>query len=92
MILGESYKPDVGDQRNSISQKVSLSLLKEYKNLKVYDPFIDNNSFYKKYRIKEFDNNIKYDAIIQLVNHKIFKKKVHNYLKRNNKTLYLKFF
>ncbi len=92
LILGESYKPDVGDQRNSISQKVSLSLLKEYKNLKVYDPFIDNNSFYKKYRVKEFDNKIKYDAIIQLVNHKIFKKKVHNYLKRNNKTLYLKFF
>ena len=92
LILGESYKPNVGDQRNSIAQKISLSLLEQYKKLQVYDPFIDNNSFYKKYRVKELNLEIKYDVIIQLVNHKIFKKKTHEYLKKNDKTLFLKFF
>jgi|TARA_B110000858_G_scaffold196742_1_gene256295 UDP-N-acetyl-D-galactosamine dehydrogenase len=92
LILGESYKPNVGDQRNSIAQKISLSLLEQYKKLQVYDPFIDNNSFYKKYRVKELNLDIKYDVIIQLVNHKMFKKKTHEYLKKNDKTLFLKFF
>lgn len=92
LILGESYKANVGDQRNSISQKISLALLKKYKNLKVYDPFIDNKTFFKKYRVNDLFLNEKYDVLIQLVDHRVFKKKVQNYLKKNNKTLFIKFF
>ena len=29
LIAGESYKPNVGDQRNSIAQKIILKLLKK---------------------------------------------------------------
>ena len=32
LIAGESYKPNVGDQRNSLAQKIILKLLKRIKN------------------------------------------------------------
>ena len=69
LIAGESYKANVGDQRNSLAQKIIFKLLKKNKKIKVFDPTIDNRYFYKKYRTNSLSEKKKYDAIIQLVDH-----------------------
>lgn len=92
LIAGESYKPNVGDQRNSIAQKIILKLLKRNNRIKVFDPTIDNKYFYKRYRTNFLNYQDKYDAIIQLVNHDVGYKQIQNYLKKNNKTIFIKIF
>tara|TARA_A100001015_G_scaffold167064_1_gene185734 strand:+ start:4956 stop:6179 length:1224 start_codon:yes stop_codon:yes gene_type:complete len=92
LIAGESYKPNVGDQRNSIAQKIILKLLKKNKKIKVFDPTIDNKYFYKQYRINSLNYKKKYDAIIQLVDHDLGYKQIENYLKKNKKTVFIKIF
>ena len=92
MIAGESYKPNVGDQRNSIAQKIIFKLFKKNKKIKVFDPTIDNKYFYKKYRINSLNEKKKYDAIIQLVDHDLGKKQIQKYLKKNKKTVFIKIF
>ncbi len=92
LIAGESYKPNVGDQRNSIAQKIILKLLKKNKKIKVFDPTIDNKYFYRQYRINSLNYKKKYDAIIQLVDHDLGYKQIENYLKKNKKTVFIKIF
>ncbi len=92
LVAGESYKPNVGDQRNSIAQKIILKLLKRNNRIKVFDPTIDNKYFYKSYRINFLNCRDKYDAIIQLVNHDVGYKQIQNYLKKNIKTIFIKIF
>ena len=92
LIAGETYKPNVGDQRNSIAQKIILKLLKKNKEIKVFDPIIDNKYFYKNYRINSLDGKKKFDAIIQLVNHDLGNKQIQKYLKKNKKTIFIKIF
>ena len=92
LIAGESYKPNVGDQRNSIAQKIILKMLKINKKIKVFDPTIDNEFFYKKYRINKINVKDKFDAIIQLVNHDVNKREIKKYLKSNKKTTFIEIF
>ncbi len=92
LIAGESYKPNVGDQRNSIAQKIIFKLLKKNKKIKVFDPTIDNKYFYKQYRINSLNEKNKYDAIIQLVDHDLGYKQIQSYLKKNKKTVFIKIF
>lgn len=92
LIAGESYKPNVGDQRNSIAQKIILKMLKINNKIKVFDPTIDNEFFYKKYRINKINVIDKFDAIIQLVNHDANKREIKKYLKSNKKTIFIKIF
>ena len=88
LVLGETYKPNVADQRNSLAKKIIQKLYKLNKKLKVYDPTLDNFYTEKKYRIKRLELLDEYDAIIQLVDHKVFYKKIQLYLKKNKKTFY----
>ncbi|MDA7473161.1 nucleotide sugar dehydrogenase [Candidatus Pelagibacter ubique] len=92
LILGETYKPNVADQRNSLAQKIIQKLYRLNKKLKVYDPTLDNFYTEKKYRIKRLELSDEYDAIIQLVDHKVFYKKIQLYLKKNKNTFYYKLF
>ena len=92
LIAGESYKANVGDQRNSLAQKIIFKLLKKNKKIKVFDPTIDNRYFYKKYRTNSLSEKKKYDAIIQLVDHDLGKKQIREYLKKNKKTVFIKIF
>jgi UDP-N-acetyl-D-glucosamine/UDP-N-acetyl-D-galactosamine dehydrogenase len=92
LIAGESYKPNVGDQRNSIAQKIIVKLLKKNNKIKVFDPTIDNKNFYKSYRINFLNYRNKYDAIIQLVDHDIGYKEIKKYLNKNKKTIFIKIF
>ena len=88
LVLGETYKPNVADQRNSLAKKIIQKLYKLNKKLKVYDPTLDNFYTEKKYRIKRLELLDEYDAIIQLVDHKVFYKKIQLYLKKNKNTFY----
>ena len=88
LVLGETYKPNVADQRNSLAKKIIQKLYKLNKKLKVYDPALDNFYTEKKYRIKRLELLDEYDAIIQLVDHKVFYKKIQLYLKKNKNTFY----
>ena len=92
LIAGESYKSNVGDQRNSIAQKIILKLIKKNSKIKVFDPTIDNKYFFKNYRINSLNEKYKFDAIIQLVNHDSSKKQIQKYLKKNKKSLFIKIF
>jgi UDP-N-acetyl-D-galactosamine dehydrogenase len=92
LIAGESYKPNVGDQRNSIAQKIILKILKINKKIKVFDPTIDNKFFYKKYRINKINVKDRFHAIIQLVNHDDGKREIQKYLKFNKRTVFIKLF
>ena len=92
LIVGESYKPNVGDQRNSLAQKIIYRLLKLNNKIKVYDPIIDNKYFYKKYRINTLPSNIRFDAIIELVKHSECKKNLEKYFKKNKNTIFIKTF
>ena len=92
LIAGESYKSNVGDQRNSIAQKIILKLIKKNSKIKVFDPTIDNKYFFKNYRINSLNEKYKFDAIIQLVNHDSSKKQIEKYLKKNKKSLFIKIF
>ena len=92
LIAGESYKPNVGDQRNSIAQKIILKMLKINKKIKVFDPTIDNKFFYKKYRIDKISVKDRFHAIIKLVNHDDGKGEIQKYLKSNKKTVLIKIF
>ncbi len=92
LIFGESYKPNVGDQRNSIAQKIILKILKINKKIKVFDPTIDNKFFYKKYRIDKINVKDRFHAIIQLVNHDDGKREIQKYLKFNKRTVFIKLF
>jgi len=92
LIAGESYKPNVGDQRNSIAQKIIFKLLKRNSKIKVFDPTIDNKYFYKKYRTNYLNLKEKYDVIIQLVNHNTGYKQIQKYLKKNKNTVFIKIF
>tara|TARA_Y100000591_G_C21837893_1_gene703717 strand:+ start:437 stop:1660 length:1224 start_codon:yes stop_codon:yes gene_type:complete len=92
LIAGESYKPNVGDQRNSIAQKIILKILKINKKIKVFDPTIDNKFFYKKYRIDKINVKDRFHAIIQLVNHDDGKREIQKYLKFNKRTVFIKLF
>jgi len=92
LVVGETYKKNVGDQRNSLAQKIIHRMLKINNKIKVYDPHIDNKYFYKSYRINDLNLKDKYEVIIQLVNHDICKNKIKKYLKKNKVTIFFKFF
>ena len=70
LFLGITYKENVDDIRESPSIKIIKKVKKTVKNLKIFDPF--NNSM-NNIKFKEL-NKIKFDLVVYLVNHKVFKK------------------
>jgi len=76
LILGLSFKENCVDCRNSKSIKLYNILKKRNIHVDCYDPIVDANRIYAKYKIKQikkFKNNF-YHCIILAVSHDIFKK------------------
>jgi UDP-N-acetyl-D-glucosamine/UDP-N-acetyl-D-galactosamine dehydrogenase len=71
LIMGLTYKENVPDTRESPAQGI-IKQLKEF-NTKIYgcDPYLNDNNI-KKFDIKPFKKNIKYDCIILNVFHEKF--------------------
>ncbi|MDC0481035.1 nucleotide sugar dehydrogenase [Candidatus Pelagibacter sp.] len=70
LFLGVTYKENVDDIRESPALKIIKKVKKKTKNLKIFDPF---NSSMNNIKFREL-NKIKFDLVIYLVNHTIFKK------------------
>ena len=70
LILGASYKQDIGDIRLSASIDL-YKILKKSNDVFVCDPFIDTNL--DKNFLKEIPRFTKFDVIIFCVNHLKFK-------------------
>ncbi len=86
VILGLTYKPNVPDSRNSLAINIHKKLKKIIKNIKAYDPIIEN-SFAKKNNIyKNFKNISNSEIFIILVKHKEIFKSI-KFAKRNKKMI-----
>ncbi len=89
LILGETYKPNVADKRNSLASKIIKKIVQIYKKTELYDPFTDIQKINKNYKIKNFEIKRRYKVIVELVEHSLFKNLIKNYLKKNVNTFYL---
>lgn len=71
LILGVSYKKDVGDVRESPALDVLKLLLDRHAKIDYYDPFVKNVVLYKKplHSVKNLNNLKKYDAVVIVTNH-----------------------
>ena len=72
LIIGMSYKNDVGDLRNSPSVSLSKKLQKKGCHISYYDPLVNQNEIPFE-RIESFNKNLNFDIILFCVKHKIFK-------------------
>ena len=69
--MGCTFKENISDVRNSKSIELINMLKKKYQKVDVYDPHLTT----KKVKFNKFtDIKNKYDAIIILVKHDLFKK------------------
>ncbi len=74
LVVGVSYKKDIGDTRFAPSEKVINSIKQVTRKVNYYDPYLN---YWKKYKISsitDLNSELKYDLIIFLVNHEILKK------------------
>lgn len=70
LIIGLSYKKDIGDVRESPSLKIFDKLIKEKVNVKIYDPYVKEVIInHKKYKSTNLDNLCKYDLVVICVDH-----------------------
>ncbi len=90
LILGLTYKKNVSDIRNSYALELFKLLKKKYKYLQVCDPLLTNKKIENIKILNDF-SAIKYDLIINMVNHDLFKTKILN-IKKNKKIHYLELF
>ena len=81
LILGLTYKKNVADIRNSLAIKVFRNLKKKYKNIRTYDPYLDNR-FFKKLKLIKTTEIKKQDIFIILNNHDKFNKLRYLLLKK----------
>ena len=81
LILGLTYKKNVADTRNSLAIKVFRNLKKKYKNIRTYDPYLDNR-FFKKLKLIKTTEIKKQDIFIILNNHDKFDKLRYLLLKK----------
>ncbi len=74
LLLGLSFKEDVGDIRNSKSIELFKKLKKKKFLIDCYDPRIDKEELKKEYDVLMKNPKGKYDCIIVAVAHKEFEK------------------
>ena len=79
LLLGLSFKEDVGDIRNSKSIELAKKIQRGKFTLDCYDPNINPKELSKEYNITVDKPKGKYDCIIVAVSHKEFIK-----MRRNN--------
>ena len=73
LILGYTFKENCPDYRNTQIEKIKNILIKRYKNIDIFDPYI-KNKIYKNFLTKFPTAPNKYDVIIIAVPHNIFLK------------------
>ena len=80
LIMGLSYKPNVADFRNSLSLTIFKKIYNKYKHTLAYDPYMKE---LKNPKIKKINKIIhkKFDLVVVLTNHKIFKKDLYKFKK-----------
>ena len=86
LILGYTFKENCPDYRNTQIEKIKNILIKRYKNIDIFDPYI-KNKIYKNFLTKFPTAPNKYDVIIIAVPHNIFlksQKKILNIGKKNS--------
>ena len=87
LLLGLSYKQDVADFRNSLSIKISKKLGDKYKNVFVFDPYLNNNKIENLRIINSLHSINEFDIIVKLVKHKIVEKQLEKIKFNKNKFL-----
>ncbi len=88
LIMGITYREDIGDTRFSPSETFAKAAIKEGANIEAYDPLVDNWPELKDVKLlNDLPVADNYDAILFTVAHKHFNKiKLESWLK-NKKTL-----
>ena len=92
--MGYTFKKNCSDIRNTQIEKVFKLLNKSFKNINIYDPYVDKNLLDSK--LKRERNQLPkknyYDSIIITVDHNIFKKlgkkNILKFLKNNKKLIF----
>lgn len=76
LFLGVAYKKNTNDLRNSLSLKLIQQLIRNYKNLKVYDPLVYDQllkqNFIKKGNLIKNIFNLKFDLILLIQDHNCY--------------------
>lgn len=74
LIVGASYKKNIGDTRYSASENIYKGVSKITNSIDFYDPYISYWPECKVNSIKNINKKINYDLVIFLVNHDNLKK------------------
>ena len=72
LMLGLSFKENVGDIRNSKSAELAKIIMSERFKIECFDPRVDKNELLKEYNIRLKEPKGKYDCVIITVSHKEF--------------------
>lgn len=72
LILGITFKKNIDDVRNSKAIEIAKKLINKYKNIHIYDPYVDIENIFGIEKIYLKDKKTQYDVIINLVNHDLF--------------------
>ena len=81
LILGASYREDIGDIRFSSSIELYKKLIKNNYNVTIHDPIVSNLKK-NKFLINKFPNFKKFDVVIFCVAHKEYKKLKLSYFEK----------
>ena len=94
LIMGYTFKKNCSDIRNTQIEKVFKLLNKSFKNINIYDPYVDKNLLDLKLKKKliNYPKTNYYDSIIIPVDHNIFKKlgkkNILKFLNNNKKLIF----
>ncbi len=86
LLMGLSYKSNVSDIRNSLSLKIYQKIKRKHKNTYAYDPLCTKKDQIK-YKINNTLKDEKYDLVVILTKHKIFKNVIKNLMHKKIKIL-----
>ncbi len=84
LLCGLSYKKNVADLRNSLAIKIYHNLKKKYKNIKGYDPLINNEITKKNKFMISKDKFYDFDVYVLITKHTKLIKEIKN-IKKNSK-------
>ena len=87
LISGITYKKNVADLRNSYALEIYRKLKKTFKSIYAYDEFCDHFNSKKYNIIQKLGDNIKYDLVVFLVDHKT-NKNLYKRIKQKNIKIY----
>ena len=84
MLCGLSYKKNVADLRNSLAIKIYHNLKKKYKNIKGYDPLINNKITKKKGFLISKNKFYDFDAYVLITKHTKLMQEIKKVQKNQN--------